>query len=91
MQLVNETETADDPSPTANAVAASAAMSLIIKALQVLSQRTVIALANLFDLALCASVFFLAYQITNDPKPLQLMSVGGYAFFVLLVLFQRRR
>ena len=91
MQLVNEAETPEATQPTANAVAANAAMAVIIKALQVLSQRTVIALASLFDLALCASVFFLAYQITNDPKPLQLWSVGGYAAFVLLVLFQRRR
>ena len=91
MQLVSEAEEPPATSPAANNVAASAAMAIIVKALQVLSQRTIIALANLFDLALCASVFFLAYQITNDPKPLQLMSVGGYAFFVLLVLFQRRR
>ena len=90
MQLVNEQEEAPQPQ-AASTVATNAAMAIILKALQVLSQRTVIALASLFDLALCASVFFLAYQITNDPKPLQLWSVGGYACFVLLVLFQRRR
>jgi exosortase/archaeosortase len=91
MQLVNEQEEAPQAPAANTTVAANAAMAIILKALQVLSQRTVIALASLFDLALCASVFFLAYQITNDPKPLQLWSVGGYACFVLLVLFQRRR
>jgi len=66
-------------------------MALILKALQVLSQRTIIALASLFDLALCGTVFFLAYGVSADPKILQLWAVGGYAVFVLLVLYSRRK
>ena len=85
MQLVKE---AEQPAPNA---ATNAAMAVIIQALRVLSQRTVIALASLFDLCLCSSVFYLLIQIANDPKPLQLWLMGGYAVFTLAVLVFRKR
>ena len=91
MQLVGEQEVAQPPS--AAQITAGAAMGVILQALRVLSQRTVLAIASLIDLALCASVFYLVLNAnsTEYTNPLQIWTVGGYAAFVLVVLLFRRR
>lgn len=68
-----------------------AVLSLLITSLKVVSQRTVIALAGLVDLALLGSAFALWLLIIKDPTPPQLISVGGYAIFVLTALWFRRK
>ena len=76
---------------TENSSAAQAAMAILIQALKVVSQRTVIALAQLFDLALCGSVFYLFAQLPASTSTLPLVSCALYSLFVLCVLFARRR
>jgi|SRR5215469_16326211 len=70
--------------------AESALTSLLITSLRALSQRTIVALSSLVDLALLASAFALWLMIVAEPTPLQLGCVGGYAVFVLVALWMRR-
>lgn len=62
------------------------AIDAIVLGLKVLSQRTIIALSNLFSLITCASVFWLALTVVpHDPTVLQLIGLGGYAVFIVAV------
>ncbi len=63
---------------------------LLITSLRALSQRAIVALSSLVDLALLASAFALWLLIIANPTLLQLTAVGGYAVFVLLSLYMRR-
>jgi hypothetical protein len=63
---------------------------MLLMAVSALAERFVIALANLFDLGLCASVFFLWLQILVQPTVFQLVGVGMYMIFVLVIVFMRR-
>ena len=65
--------------------------TMLLTALKALSQRTVIALASLVDLALASSVFVLWVLVIAQPSTLQLIGLGGYALFVLLALYMRRK
>ena len=69
----------------------SAWTSLLILSLRALSQRAIVALASLVDLALLASVFVIALLIIRDPTVLQLVLAAGYAMFVTGALLVRRR
>jgi len=70
--------------------AESALTSLLITSLRALSQRTIVALSSLVDLALLASAFALWLMIVAEPTPLQLGCVGGYAVFVVVALWRGR-
>lgn len=78
------------PTPEQNAVA----IQMIRIALSAIWQQFVVAVAHLFTLASCASVFVLALTIP-DPNTRQLVMLGGYALFVLaanfLVIGSRRK
>ncbi len=50
-----------------------------------LPQRTVHALSNCFALLTAASVFWLALNVMENPTQMQLMGLGGYAVFVLII------
>ena len=54
----------------------------LVLALTALSQRFIVALANLFTLLTVASAFVLWY-VTPDPSVYQLVKLGLYALFVL--------
>ena len=71
--------------------AESALTGLLITSLRALSQRTVVALASLVDLALIGSAFALWLLIIANPTTYQLIGVAGYAVFVLVALYMRRR
>lgn len=58
------------------------ATDLITLAISTLSQRTVIALSNLFTLGTVGSAFVLFY-VTPDPTPYQLIKLAMYGVFVL--------
>jgi hypothetical protein len=73
-----------------SAKAESAFTNLLFTSLKALSQRTVVALASLVDLALIGSAFALWLLIIANPTPLQLTGVAGYAVFVLCSLWMRR-
>ncbi|HEX4861532.1 MAG TPA: hypothetical protein VFV07_09870 [Rhizomicrobium sp.] len=70
--------------------AQAALTSLLFTSLRALSQRTVVALASLVDLALIASAFALWLRIIANPTTPQLIGVAGYAVFVLISLWLRR-
>ena len=65
--------------------------TMLLTALKALSQRTIIALASLVDLALMSSAFALWIMVIAQPSVLQLVAIGGYALFVLVALYMRRR
>lgn len=71
----------------ANAVATRA----LLLALGALSQRFVIAVSNLFTLALAASAFYLWLSIFADPTVMQLIGLSLYGVFVFGIEIIRRR
>lgn len=83
----------DLPAPPAAAPPrdVQALTGMLMMALKALSQRTVVALASLVDLALASSVFVLWLLVISQPSTLQLIGLGGYALFVLVALYMRRR
>ena|ERR1700728_83601 len=70
--------------------AQTALTGLLLTSLRALSQRTIVAIASLVDLALVASAFALWLMVIANPTPLQLGGVGGYAAFILFALYMRR-
>lgn len=64
---------------------------ILLTTLRTLSQKTVVALASLVDLALLASVFALCLLIVSQPSAAQLIEAAGYAMFVLTSIYIRRR
>lgn len=75
-----------EPSP-----AQSAAAQAIMVALTALSQRFIVALANLFTLLTVASAFILTWAVLPNPSIQQLVGLGTYYVFILAVLFLRRK
>jgi hypothetical protein len=73
-------EVPDAPSQQQQAVATK----MIYMALAALGQRFVVALSALFTLVTCSSVFVL-YFWTPNPTPNQLIMLGGYSIFTLLI------
>ncbi len=66
------------------------ASEAVFLALKALSQRAIIALASLVDLALIGSAFALWLMIIASPTTAQLVAVGGYSIFIMACLFLRR-
>lgn len=58
---------------------------ILLLLLKPLTQRTIIALASLYSLATCASVFFLAYLIIPFDTVFKLVALSIYAVFVLAI------
>ena len=93
---VVEDETAPDysaahttSSPTEPSGAAVAVLMLSLKAL---SQRALVAIADLFCLFTCASVFWLFLLMPDDPSPQRIATLSIYAVFVIaLNIIVRRR
>ncbi len=77
--------------PPASRIEDSAGYDLLWLSLKALTKRTLIALADLFDLALLGSAFALALLIITNPTTNQLIEVAGYAVFVLIALYTRHR
>jgi hypothetical protein len=65
--------------------------NLLAVSLRALSQRAVIALASLVDLALIASAFVLWLKVIREPTVLQLGGIGMYAAFILTAIYARKR
>ena len=63
---------------------------LLAMSLKALSQRATIALASLFTLLLAASAFWLWWSILPAPSVMQLVGVGMYAVFALVLELVRR-
>lgn len=71
--------------------AESALTGLLITSLRALSQRALIALSSIVDMALMASVFAVWLLIMGSPTVFQLVGAGMYAVFALIALLLRRR
>lgn len=91
--LIGEEAVPPPPSPPTprHAFAQSALTGLLFTSLKALSQRTIVALAALVDLALLGSAFALLLIVIAAPTILQLIAVAGYAVFVLVSLVIRQR
>ena len=83
----------DPPEQTKSDDGGQAAIDILLLLLKPLSQKTIIALGNLFSLLTVASVFWLCLSIIpHDPSIQQLVGLGGYAVFVVAVnLIVRRK
>ena len=63
----------------------SALTSLLLLNLKTLSQKALLGLAALFSLLTVASVFWLAMTVIGNPNVYQLVGLGGYACFILVI------
>jgi hypothetical protein len=79
------------PRETSSERTEHALTGLLLTTLRTLSQKTVVALASLVDLALIGSVFALCLLIVKEPSALQLVEAAGYAVFIGVSLWLRRR
>ncbi len=94
LTAVGEEIPAEFPDATPQAAqspATQAALAGLLIALKALSQRAVVAVASLVDLALIASTFVLWWQIVDNPSSLQIVTVTIYSVFILNVVWLRRR
>jgi hypothetical protein len=66
-------------------------IQMLTIALKALSQRAVIAVSNLFMLLTAASVFVLWYNAPAEPSTSQLVRLGLYGVFVLVLNIIHRR
>jgi len=74
------------PPPQAN----SASIAMLTLALRALSERAVIALADLFTLLTVGSAFWL-WLLIPDPNPQQITALSIYAAFILAANWLVRR
>ncbi len=87
LQTLSVEEVEAPPPPRAE----SALTGLLALSLRALSQRALVALSSLVDLALIASCFVLWLRAMDSPSTLQLMGLGGYSIFILVALWVRRK
>lgn len=93
-QLSRQFSVVDDEEPKAPAAPASsndAATAMLALALRALSQRALIAVASLFTLLTCGTVFWLALAIIPHPDPMQLGALAMYCAFVIALNFLVRK
>jgi hypothetical protein len=95
-EQVGEREVASEvvPHPAAASQTAkkeSAAFDVLMLSLKALSQKTVVALSTCFTGMALLSAWLLWYEILPNPAPTQLIGVAGYAVFILLLEWIRRR
>lgn len=67
------------------------AMEFLLLGLKTLSQKTLIALGNLFTLFATLSVFCLYYTTLPNPSVNQLIGLAFYALFILALHLIRRK
>jgi hypothetical protein len=85
----DEDEQPSNPAPEGDS---SKAVDILLLLLKPLSQKTLIALSNLFSLLTVISVFWLCLVIIpNSPTTQQLIGLCGYAVFVIAVNIIVRR
>ena len=65
--------------------------SLMFLSMKSLSQKSLVALAALTDLAIVSSAFVLWLMVIANPTQAQLVGVGLYGLFVLAVIWWRGR
>ena len=85
-EVVGGTET-DAPAPAADN---GPAIRMLMLALHALSQRTLVALADLFTLLTCMGAWYLWFSIPN-PNDKQIIALSIYALFTLAANWIVRR
>lgn len=67
------------------------AAQMINAGLRALTQRTIVALSNLFSMVEMGLVFWLWYEIAGDPSSLKLGAGAAFSTFVVILEYIRRR
>ena len=67
------------------------ATQMLALALRTMSQKALIAVSSLFTAAALFSAWWLWNSVLPDPSDRQLVGVGLYALFILILEFVRRR
>lgn len=88
-QVIGDEEVA--PKPADTAALAKINTEMLLLALKALSQRALTAITNLFTVVLVASAWWLWTNVLPNPTTNQLIALGGYALFCLLIEMVRRR
>jgi CHASE2 domain-containing sensor protein len=92
--VIGETDVPDPPAPAAppdHTAWTKANAEMLLLALKALSQRTLTAITNAMTLLLVGSAWMLWWRVLPEPSVPQLVGLGGYAVFVLLIDVVRRR
>lgn len=74
----------------AEAARARRASEMVSLALRALGQRALVAVAAIFSLVLAGSVFWLAMTVAGNPSVKQLVLLGLYSVFVVVLHVVRR-
>lgn len=67
------------------------ATTMLLLGLKTLSQRFIVSLSNLFTLLTCFSAFILWQNVLPNPTGSQLVGLGLYGTFILLLHIVRRK
>lgn len=67
------------------------AMDMLLLAIKSLSQRALVAISQMFTLLSTASAFWLWHDVLPNPNTYQLIGLGFYGAFLLLLEIVRRR
>lgn len=79
------------PLPQKEKTLDQAALEMILLGLKTLSQRTIVAFAQLFSTLTCFSVFWLFYTVLPSPTVNQLVGLFLYGIFVLALHLVRKK
>jgi hypothetical protein len=92
LTAVEETDVPEiAPAPPPQPNLTHALTSLMFLSMKSLSQKSLVALAALTDLAIVSSAFVLWLMVIANPTQAQLVGVGLYGLFVLAVIWWRGR
>ncbi len=75
----------ETPSPPPESRADGIASEALVLALKALSQRALVALASLFSLLTVGAVFWLAMSVSANPSVYQIVTLGIFSAFVLVM------
>jgi len=67
------------------------ALGMVLLGIKTLSQRALVMIGSLANLALCASVWWLFVQMPDNPSWPKIAANAGYGIFVLTAIFLTRR
>lgn len=88
-KLIGEEEVA--PPAEASPEQAKQSAAMVMLALRALSARAATAITNLFTIALVASAWMLWGRVLDSPTDRQLIALGGYGVFCVVIDIVRRR
>lgn len=90
-ELIHDEETVSAPQQPAPAPHDNFSMEILLLALKALSQRAMVAFANMFTLLTVASVWLLFKSVIHHADTYQLVGLTLYAAFVIAIHLVRKR